>query len=93
MSDMKPIILLCAAAMTLAAFPPERTHGRCICQRPDMREREEITGYAYRFRTNWQNLPDADRQQTIPSIYLLFSGGGIYEVLPFLASFLSCHLK
>ena len=33
---MKPIILLCAAAMTLAAFPPERTHGRCICQRPDM---------------------------------------------------------
>ena len=78
MSDMKPIILLCAAAMTLAAFPPERTHGRCICQRPDMRKRAEIAGYAYRFRTNWQNLPDADRQQTIPSIYLLFSGGGAF---------------
>lgn len=35
----------------------KRAHGRCICQRPDMRERAEITGYAYRFRTNFVILP------------------------------------
>ena len=52
-------------------------------QCPDMRKRAEIAGYAYRFRTNWQNLPDADRQQTIPSIYLLFSGGAFTKSSPF----------